>query len=50
MLPQRASVASLRIEYKVAVITMRTKRAMPIPCHTRPDAEGNVPACWYTSM
>ena len=45
VLPQLASLRSLRSEYRVAVISMRTKPAMPMPWPTQLEAVGNRPAC-----
>ena len=49
VLPQRASARSLRREYSVAVMSMRTKPAMPMPCPMRLDAVGNALACEYAT-
>ena len=49
VLPQRASLRSLRSGYRAAVISMRTKPATPMPWPTRPNAVGNAPACEYAT-
>ena len=48
-LPQRASVSSLRTEYRVAVISIRMEPRIPIPWPTRLDAVGKAPACRYAT-
>ena len=49
VLPQLAPVRSLRSGYRVAVSSMRTKPAMPMPCPTQLDAVGKLPACEYAT-
>ena len=42
--PRLAPARSLRSEYRVAVMSMRTKPAMPMPWPTQPEAVGKWPA------
>ena len=47
--PSSRPLRSLRSEYRVAVISMRTKPAMPMPWPTQLEAVGKRPACVYAT-